>query len=364
MLRKGAQYRFGIMSAWRSAASTFKEVLKVNVESSESKNSNYGHTSLRFEDESSEWQALIVENPYELNIFQETNMPQLQNFGTVDNPHLVYTSEIPFRFVACPGPPSEDDFESHELMWFLLREGPLQRCQGCGQVFKLVRLRDELTPENDYYRSGFCDMNPSDYVHQDNILSFSLIRPFMFFTTPPSNFVREEDQVYTLMRHQDHDRYLTDPAYRMEQDQLVHQKAELYYSTLADIDRKQRQIFGQEVTKDISKEDYANLVETEKAIHMLNRHFKRVQRYKFRAFLDPSNHQRREDRMFRRKLIRDENETFYLEGGSAEHQEYLDYYETDVEVDREFDQDEKAQEASQLMAHEQMKLKNFDFHER
>lgn len=364
MLRKSVKHRFGIMNAWKSAAGTFKEVLSVTTQPEHKKDSTYGHTSLRFEDESAEWQALIVKNSYESNIFQEWNAPQLQNFGTVDNPHLVYTSEVPFRFVACPGPPSEDDFESHELMWFLLREGPLQRCQGCGQVFKLVRLRNEFSAENDYYGSGFTELNPDDFRDADQSLSFSFIRPFMFYTTPPSEFLNETDMVYSLMRHQDHDRYLTDPAFRMETNQLIHQKAELYFNTMAEIDRKQREIFGQEVTKDISKEEYANLVETEKAIHMLNRHFKRVQRYKFREFLDPANHQRREDRMNRRKRFREENEVFYLEGGSPEHQEYLDYYETDVEIDREFDKDQKAIEANQLMANEQMKLKNFDFHER
>jgi hypothetical protein len=37
----------------------------------------------------------------------------------------------------------------------MLREGPLQRCMGCGQVFKLVRLRNEYSSEMDYYASNF-----------------------------------------------------------------------------------------------------------------------------------------------------------------------------------------------------------------
>jgi hypothetical protein len=36
------------------------------------------------------------------------------NFGTVDNPHVIFTSDAPFRYVGCTGPPNEDDYEGHE----------------------------------------------------------------------------------------------------------------------------------------------------------------------------------------------------------------------------------------------------------
>jgi hypothetical protein len=36
----------------------------------------------------------------------------------------------------------------------MLREGSLQRCGICGQVFKLVRLRDEQSDEMNYYISN------------------------------------------------------------------------------------------------------------------------------------------------------------------------------------------------------------------
>lgn len=54
----------------------------------------------------------------------------------------MFTADAPFRYVGCTGPQNEDDYESHELLWMMLREGPLQRCMVCGQVFKLVRLRN------------------------------------------------------------------------------------------------------------------------------------------------------------------------------------------------------------------------------
>lgn len=37
------------------------------------------------------------------------------NFGTVDNPHLIFTSDAPFRYVGCTGPTNEDDYEGHEF---------------------------------------------------------------------------------------------------------------------------------------------------------------------------------------------------------------------------------------------------------
>lgn len=78
-----------------------------------------------------------------MQTFQGTDTAQLSNFGTVDNPHVIFTADTPFRFVGCTGATNEDDYEGHDLTWLMLREGPMQRCYYCGQVFKLVRLRDE-----------------------------------------------------------------------------------------------------------------------------------------------------------------------------------------------------------------------------
>ena len=108
-----------------------------------------------FDEVSSEWQAHFAGNPFDLQTYNYLEGAQLTNFGTVDNPCVVFTADAPYRFVACSGPQNEDDYETHELLWFMLREGPLQRCQGCGQVFKLVRLRNEYSNEMDYYAPNF-----------------------------------------------------------------------------------------------------------------------------------------------------------------------------------------------------------------
>jgi len=47
------------------------------------------------------------------------------NFGNVDNPHVIFTADAPFRYASCTGLPNEDDYEGHEYLVFMLREGPL-----------------------------------------------------------------------------------------------------------------------------------------------------------------------------------------------------------------------------------------------
>lgn len=50
------------------------------------------------------------------------------NFGTIDNPALIFTSDSSWRIVVCMGPGVEDDSHAHEKMYFIVREGPLHRC--------------------------------------------------------------------------------------------------------------------------------------------------------------------------------------------------------------------------------------------
>lgn len=71
---------------------------------------------------------------------------------------------------------NEDDYEGHELIYFMLREGPLQRCPSCGQVFKLVRLRNEYSPEMDYYLSNFHTYDMIEMGESDTTLLMSLFK--------------------------------------------------------------------------------------------------------------------------------------------------------------------------------------------
>jgi hypothetical protein len=55
-------------------------------------------------------------------------------------------------------------------MMFMLREGPLQRCPICGQVFKLVRLRHKQDEEMNYWQSSFHPIDPREFDVNYNFL--------------------------------------------------------------------------------------------------------------------------------------------------------------------------------------------------
>ena len=332
-MRRIAKNNFGIFSSLKSMGQSVKNVGRLVFQPGTEINETMSHTNFRFDEESSEWQSLITQNSYEEMIFLNQDMPQLQNFGTVDNPHLIYTSEVPFRFVACTGPPSEDDFEYHEVMWMLLRDGPLQRCSGCGQVFKLVRLRDEFSIDNDYYQTGLTEQTVEELGEADVWGTNSLFRPFMFFTGDHTQMETNSNYIYTLMRMDDHDRYLTDPAFRLEHNQIVEETNRQMVDTLQKIDQSFLENFEEKIITNISREQYENVIETEKSIEMLNRHFERIQRFTMRSMLDPQNHSRREERMDIRKKVRRENPTFYLGDIDEDFLQFQDYFETDCELD-------------------------------
>lgn len=362
-MRRIAKKQFGIFSSIKSLGNSVRHVGRLFAQPGNEEHQTLSHTNFRFDEESSEWQSLITQNTYEEAIFLHQDMPQLQNFGTVDNPHLVYASEVPFRFVACTGPPSEDDFEYHEVMWILLRNGPLQRCSGCGQVFKLVILRDEFNPENDYYQTGQSEQMIEEFGEADVFLHTSLFRPFMFFTGEHTHMETNSNYVYSLMRMDDHDKYLTDPAFRLEHNQLVEERYAQMVKTIHDIDVSFKENFGHEPILDVSRGEYENLIETEKSIEMLNRHFERMQKFRMRAMIDPLNHERRQDRMENRRHIRLQNPTFYLGDVDEAFLQYQDYFETDCEeepVDPEKDLERAEQK---VLSRPENALRNFEFNE-
>jgi len=96
----------------------------------------------------------------------------------------------------------------------MLREGPLQRCAICGQVFKLVRLRNEYSSEMDYYMSNFNKLWFEDLGEHDTVNNLSVTKANTHFEH--TLFEQPEDTVYSLISSDEHDRILTDPAYRMQ----------------------------------------------------------------------------------------------------------------------------------------------------
>lgn len=106
--------------------------------------------------------ASITQNAIELNQWHEMESVVHSQFGTVDNPVLIFTSDSSWRIVICMGPGVEDDSSMHEKMFYFVREGPIHRCQICGQCFKIVRLKDEFTEEQDYYSLMFSTLSHFD----------------------------------------------------------------------------------------------------------------------------------------------------------------------------------------------------------
>ena len=84
----------------------------------------------------------------------------------------------------------------------------------CGQVFKLVRLRNEFSAEMDYYMSNFNKLWWEDLGEHDITTNMSLTKADTHFEH--TLIEQPENSVYSLISSDEHDRVLTDPAYRMQ----------------------------------------------------------------------------------------------------------------------------------------------------
>lgn len=102
------------------------------------------------------------------------------------------------RYVGCSGIANEDDYEGHEFLLFMLREGALQRCPSCGQVYKLVRLRNEFSPEMDYYISSLIPYQMEEVPESDTTINMSLLR-FQKDTYEYTQFETPTTMVYRMV---------------------------------------------------------------------------------------------------------------------------------------------------------------------
>lgn len=286
-----------------------------------------------------EWEALVADNGFQLAIVQNNEAVAHSNFGTVDNPHVIFSIDTPFRFVGCSGVPSEDDMDGHEIAYFLLREGPLQRCCICGQVFKLVRLRDENSVVNDYYTLGFLRMSWDDMGDSDHAMQQNPLRAMLAFTYEHSHFEGHSNWAYTLKNPDDHDRLLVDPAYRMEQFRLAEHKATVA-GEAGEAARVEHERLHGRAKVAMNKAVFENLINAEAALLELDKHFKRLMKFHTRELLDARNHARRQRRMEARAEDRTQRaHTLYLGDFSEQELQYRDYFETDVESDRALERD-------------------------
>jgi hypothetical protein len=333
MLRKIGKRNFGLFSALKNVISTPNKHLKLGQVSTGDNNAPISHTNFAFEEVAQEWSAAIVQNTFEVNNTQNPEFIAQGNFGTLDNPHLIFTSEVPFRFVGCTGQPNEDDYEGHELMFILLREGSLQRCMGCGQVFKLIRLRQEFNAENEYYSSSMTNIDFNELGEADHWAQQSPLR-VMGQSFEHTHFETNTNMVYSLVNPDDHDKFLVDPAYRLQKTKEV---LDAYRYDIQVMDELEELYYEQQgnMKTNINKDNYENLVDAQIAIKELDDFQKKIQKYNLRQIYDPQNHKRREARMLERSKERVEiNRTIYFDNFTERELQYMDYFETDVELEK------------------------------
>ena len=320
-----------------------------------------GTTNLAFDEVAQEWHSVITEAPYELANSQSLDVVAHNNFGTVDNPNVIFTGDIPFRFVGCAGQPNEDDFDGHELMFFLLREGPLQRCQGCGQVFKLVRLRNEVNETGHYYSSSLINQDIEEMGEADHFINFNPFRGAFMNSHDHTMFEIPSNQAYSLLNPDDHDKFLTDPAYRLERIKTMEEKTGVFIKVNEEMAESFDEQYGVPKLK-MSKNRYENIVKAEIAIAELDKHMHKVNKFNLRHAYDPQNHRRREARLAERAKERTVNkETIYLNGITEEELQYNDYFETDLE--QENDRDNALNSKVKALEADEMQMKDINFQE-
>jgi len=277
------------------------------------------------------FQAYLTKNAYDMSIYNETNVYPHVNFGTIDNPVLIFGAGTTWRMVICSGPGSEEESSTHEKMYFMVREGPIHRCHICGQCFKLLKLKDELnSPENTYYSSVFTEISDNVVGNVEGISAFSFGFTVNDGTSQASNVI-PKNRAFIFVNNDENDRLFCDPAYRMS----FYSEAEKYLDktirVFGEIER-QYELAGLNTKTVIAKDVYETWVKIEKDILYFDRLYNRYEKFEGRRMFDPDNHERREKRMLQRKHDRlEESYTFYNGGLTETEQMYRDYYESDLE---------------------------------
>lgn len=280
-----------------------------------------------------QFQAYLTKNAYDMSIHNEYDTYPHVNYGTIDNPVLIFGAGTTWRMVACVGPSSDEESSGHEKMYFIVREGPIHRCIMCGQCFKLLKLKDEVaSEENMYYSNIFTQIADRVVGEVEDIPWFTI----NFTLSDPrdwrSNIV-PRDRLYVFVNADEADHIMVDPAFRLQfyKEQLddhyrsnrVHEEIERQ-AELAGFEKNNKTV--------IQKDVFETWLKIEKEILRFDRVYNRFQKFSGRKLFDPINHERRERRMLERQSERlKENYTFYAGGLTENEQMYRDYYETDLE---------------------------------
>lgn len=295
----------------------------------------HGNTAANFS-------ASITHNALEMHQWHDMEATVHSQFGTVDNPVLIFTSDSSWRIVICMGPAIEDDSHAHEKMYYFVREGPMHRCHVCGQCFKVVRLKDEASELNDYYSTMFADIKHFEVAEED--LSVPLTQYFGDRPTPNLQTIPGQN-VYIHVNNDEADRILVDPAYKMEKMKEAHEKVYAFQTAYGIVDEQFKELTYRQ-KEVVGRDIYESWWQIEKSINKFDRIFNKVEKFDARAMTDPVNHERRERRLRDRRRNRwVSNYTFFFGNLTEEEQQYRDYFETDLEADPEDDWiDEKLDE--------------------
>jgi hypothetical protein len=290
-------------------------------------------SNLAMYSEMRQFKAFLTKNAFDMSMFNEYDVWPHTNFGTIDNPLLIFGAGTTWRMVVCSGPGSEEESSSHEKKYMIVREGPIHRCLICGQCFKLVKLKDSVvSEENLYYSSVFTQISERVVGDLEDLPLFT----YNFTSSDTRDWrtnIIPRNRLYAFVNADKADHIMVDPAYRME----FYKNLETDYykktrvcseierqSAIAGIDKEQR--------TPIDKDVYQIWFNIEKDILKFDRIYNRYEKFTGRALFDPENHERRERRMLERKSEREnENYTIYQGGLNEEEQCYRDYYESDLE---------------------------------
>lgn len=115
-------------------------------------------------------------------------------------------------------------------------------------------------------------------------------------------FETPEDSVFSLVDGDEHDRILTDPAYRLQRQTEGELKSKVYLMAMEDYEMGK--LTSSPYREPISKATWQNLIEAEAIIKKMDRSFRHIVKYQSRKYVDPENHDRREARMLERSKLR------------------------------------------------------------
>lgn len=110
------------------------------------------------------------------------------------------------------------------------------------------------------------------------------------------------------------------------------------------------------------RDNYETWYNIELAISKFDRIFNKVEKFKARKFSDPYNHERREKRMKERISKRwTDSYTYFVGNRTEEEQQYMDYFQTDIENDPEDEYIEELRDKDRLASQGDLDPKLFDF---